>query len=58
MPTDKWVNIIRDYGNTSAGTIPMALNDAYQNGNLHEGDVIVIVGFGGGLTWGASVMRW
>ncbi len=55
---DKWINNIRDYGNTSAGSIPMALNDAYQQGRIHEGDVVVMVGFGGGLTWGASVIRW
>jgi len=58
IPTDKWVNVIREYGNTSAGSIPLALNNAYETGRLHEGDVIVMVGFGGGLTWGASVLRW
>jgi len=36
----------------------MALNEVYEQGRLKEGDVVVIVGFGGGLTWGASVLRW
>jgi len=58
IPSEKWVNNIRDFGNTSAASIPMAMNEAYQAGSIHKGDVIVIVGFGGGLTWGASVMRW
>ena len=45
-------------GNTSAGSIPLALNDLYTGGNLRPGDVLVLVGFGAGLTWGAAVVRW
>lgn len=55
---ERWANNIRDYGNTSAGTIPLALNEAYETGKLKKGNVVVLVGFGGGLTWGASVLRW
>jgi 3-oxoacyl-[acyl-carrier-protein] synthase-3 len=58
IPEEKWVNNIAEYGNTSAGSIPLVLNDAYEAGRLHEGDVYVMVAFGGGLTWGASVLRW
>lgn len=58
IPAEKWVINIREYGNTSAGSIPLAFNEAYEQGRLHKGDIVVIVGFGGGLTWGASVMRW
>ena len=58
IPEAKWVNNIATYGNTSAGSIPLALNDAYEQGRLHAGDVYVMVAFGGGLTWGASEMRW
>ena len=58
IPAEKWVNNIAQYGNTSAGSIPLALNESYEAGLLHEGDIYVMVGFGGGLTWGASVMRW
>jgi 3-oxoacyl-[acyl-carrier-protein] synthase-3 len=58
IPEDRWIINIQEYSNTSAGTIPIALNEAYEQGRLHEGDVVVLVGFGGGLTWGATVLRW
>ncbi|MEI7834114.1 MAG: beta-ketoacyl-ACP synthase III [bacterium] len=58
IPADRWVINLQNYGNTSAGSIPLALNEAYEAGRLHEGDVVVLTGFGGGLTWGAIVMRW
>ena len=58
IPEERWVSNIHEYGNTSAGSIPMALNDAYEAGRLHEGDVVVLVGFGAGLTWGSAVLRW
>ncbi len=58
IPADRWVINLQKYGNTSAGSIPLALNEAFEDGRLHEGDVVVLAGFGGGLTWGALVMRW
>lgn len=58
IPLDRWVINIGHYGNTSAATIPLAMNEAYEAGRVHEGDAVVFVGFGGGLTWGASVLRW
>jgi 3-oxoacyl-[acyl-carrier-protein] synthase-3 len=45
-------------GNTSAASIPMALCDAVRDGRLHPDDNVVFVGFGGGLTWAASVVKW
>jgi 3-oxoacyl-[acyl-carrier-protein] synthase-3 len=45
-------------GNTSAGSIPLALHDLYTDHHLHRGDVLALVGFGAGLTWGAAVVRW
>jgi 3-oxoacyl-[acyl-carrier-protein] synthase-3 len=45
-------------GNTSAASIPVALCDAVQANRLKPDDVVVFVGFGGGLTWGASVIKW
>ena len=45
-------------GNTSAASIPLALHDLYTGGHLHRGDVLALVGFGAGLTWGAAVVRW
>lgn len=58
IPPERWVSNIAEYGNTSAGSIPLAMNEAYEDGRLHEGDVVVLTGFGGGLTWGACVLRW
>lgn len=45
-------------GNTSAGSIPLALDDLYTSGQLSPGDLLVLVGFGAGLTWGAAVLEW
>jgi 3-oxoacyl-[acyl-carrier-protein] synthase-3 len=52
-----WVNLDR-YGTTSAASIPIALCEAQESGNLSEGDNIVFVAFGGGLAWAAGVVRW
>jgi len=45
-------------GNTSAASIPLALDDLYTSGRLAPGDLIALVGFGAGLTWGAATVRW
>jgi 3-oxoacyl-[acyl-carrier-protein] synthase-3 len=52
-----WVNLDR-YGNTSAASIPIALCEAFDSGQVNEGDNIVFVAFGGGLAWAAGVVRW
>jgi len=52
-----WVNIDR-YGNTSSASIPIGLSEAAESGRLHPGDIVLAVAFGGGLTWGAAVLRW
>jgi 3-oxoacyl-[acyl-carrier-protein] synthase-3 len=51
------VNIDR-YGNMSAASIPVALHEASRDGRLKPGDLVVLVAFGGGLTWGSVAMRW
>lgn len=51
------VNLDR-YGNTSTASIPLALAEAVQNGRIKQGDHIVMVGFGAGLTWGATAIKW
>ena len=51
------VNLDR-YGNTSAGSIPLALDEAYQQGRIQRGDHILMCGFGAGLTWGTALVRW
>jgi 3-oxoacyl-[acyl-carrier-protein] synthase-3 len=57
LPTDKaYVNIDR-YGNTSAASIPIALDDAHKAGLVQSGDVVILVAFGGGLTWANAVIR-
>lgn len=58
IPQDRWAINIQEYGCTSAASIPLALNEAQQAGRIHEGDVVALVGFGGGLTWGAVLLRW
>ncbi|MHB1843103.1 MAG: beta-ketoacyl-ACP synthase III [Sulfobacillus sp.] len=58
IPPGKMAVTIDRYGNTSAASVPMALNDYYQEGHLKPGDLVLIVSFGAGLTWGAAVFRW
>ena len=52
-----YMNIER-YANTSAASVPIALDEAVQTGKIQSGDVVVLVAFGGGLTWSSAVVRW
>ena len=58
LPVEKMSKTIHKYGNTSAASIPISLVDDLAEGKVKEDDVIVLVGFGGGLTWGALCMKW
>ena len=58
LPMEKVQVNLNKYGNMSAASIPVALHEAVVQGKLNEGDHVVMVGFGGGLTWGACVMKW
>jgi 3-oxoacyl-[acyl-carrier-protein] synthase-3 len=58
LPPEKVVVNIDRYGNTSAASIPIALDEAVRGGRIQRGSRIVMVAFGGGLTWGAAVVRW
>ncbi|MGG1311249.1 beta-ketoacyl-ACP synthase III [Cohnella laeviribosi] len=58
LPEDKCLINVDRYGNMSAASIPVALAEAVEEGRVREGDRLVLVGFGGGLTWGASVLVW
>lgn len=49
---------IHKYGNTSAATIPIALDEANREGRLREGDLLLLCAFGGGFTWGSQILRW
>ena len=58
IPMDKVVVNLDRYGNTSAASIPLALDEARRDGRVKQGDTIVLVGFGAGLTWAAAVIKW
>lgn len=55
---DKMAKTIQNYGNNSSASVPIALSQSVQDGNIKDGDIVVLVGFGGGLTWGAVALRW
>jgi len=58
LPEEKMTKTVHKYGNTSSASIPMALYEEWENGKVKDDDLIVMVGFGGGLTWGAIALRW
>ncbi|OIJ10452.1 3-oxoacyl-ACP synthase [Anaerobacillus alkalilacustris] len=58
LPEEKMAKSVHKYGNTSAASIPMTLVDELKNGKIKDGDIVVLVGFGAGLTWGSVVLRW
>ena len=58
LPIERVFMNLDKYGNTSAATIPVALDEANKAGRLKKGDVILLVAFGGGFTWASSVVRW
>ena len=58
IPEEKFYTNLVNKGNTVSATIPMALRDAADEGRLHPGDRVMIVGFGVGFSWGATILRW
>ncbi len=58
LDMDKVVVNVQHYGNTSAASIPLALHEAVNDGRIKPGHILDLVGFGAGLTWGASLVRW
>jgi 3-oxoacyl-[acyl-carrier-protein] synthase-3 len=58
MPIDKVVLTVQDHANTSAASIPLALNQAVSEGKIRRGDLLLMEAMGGGLTWGAALARW
>ncbi|MFH5777324.1 beta-ketoacyl-ACP synthase III [Heyndrickxia oleronia] len=58
LPIEKMSKTVHKYGNTSSASIPISLVEEYEAGKIKDDDVIVLVGFGGGLTWGAIALRW
>ncbi|WP_088005670.1 beta-ketoacyl-ACP synthase III [Indiicoccus explosivorum] len=58
LPEHKMSKTVHKYGNTSSASIPISLVEELEKGKIRDDDLIVMVGFGGGLTWGAIAMRW
>lgn len=58
LPKDKFFVNIQKYGNTSAASVPIAMEEAWREGMIKKDDHIIVVGFGAGLTWAAGVMKW
>lgn len=58
LPIEKFSNNLPFYGNTSAASVPLALDEAVRAARVKSGDLVVLVGFGAGLTWGATLLRW
>lgn len=55
---ERVVSNIAKYGNTSAASIPLALDEAVRDGKVKKGDVIATAGFGAGLSWASALLRW
>lgn len=58
IPLERTLHTIERYGNTSAATIPLALDEGVRNGRFQDGDLLLLYGFGGGLTYGGQLLRW
>ena len=58
VDADRAVSVIDRYGNTSSASIPLALVDALDQGRVHPDDVLLLTGFGAGMTWASAVLRW
>lgn len=58
IPMERFFTNVDKYGNTSSASIPIAMDEANRQGCLHKGDHVLLVSFGAGLTWGATVVQW
>jgi 3-oxoacyl-[acyl-carrier-protein] synthase-3 len=58
IPRERMIVNVERYGNTSSGSIPLALAEAQADGRLKEGDLVLMTGMGAGLTWGSALMEW
>ena len=58
IPRKKILSNLEKYGNTSAATIPLVMDEAIRNNRIKQNDVIATSGFGAGLSWGAALIRW
>jgi 3-oxoacyl-[acyl-carrier-protein] synthase-3 len=58
IPAERIVVNVDRYGNTSSGSIPLALEEARADGRLHDGELVLMTGMGAGLTWGSALLEW
>ncbi|XP_068335690.1 beta-ketoacyl-[acyl-carrier-protein] synthase III, chloroplastic-like [Pyrus communis] len=58
IPSEQVISNLANYGNTSAGSIPLALDEAVRSGKVKPGHTIAAAGFGAGLTWASTIFRW
>ncbi len=58
LTNDQVYNNIMNYGNTTAASIPIALTEAWEQGKIKEGDLVVLAAFGSGFTWGSAIIKW
>mmetsp|Transcript_29132 Transcript_29132/g.48166 ORF Transcript_29132/g.48166 Transcript_29132/m.48166 type:complete len:379 (-) Transcript_29132:63-1199(-) len=58
IPMEKVITNLSEYGNTSAASIPIALDEAVRSGKVKKGDIIACAGFGAGLSWGSAILKW
>lgn len=58
IPTSRTYNNVERYGNTAAASVPMCLHEAVRAGRITEGDLVMLVAFGTGFSWGATLLRW
>jgi 3-oxoacyl-[acyl-carrier-protein] synthase-3 len=58
LPAGRMATVIARYGNTTAATLPLALDDVLREGRIQRGDLVIFVAVGAGFTVGASLMRW
>lgn len=58
VPQERVLSNLSNYGNTSAASIPLALDEAVRSGKVKAGHTIAAAGFGAGLTWGSAIVRW
>lgn len=58
IPMERVYTNLHKYGNTSSASIPLALDEAHRDGKIKNGDHVLLLSFGAGLTWGATVIEW
>ncbi|HAH11552.1 MAG TPA: 3-oxoacyl-ACP synthase, partial [Alphaproteobacteria bacterium] len=58
IPPQKVISTVADHGNTSAASVPLALNTAIRDNRIKRGDLVLLEAMGGGFTWGSALIRW